>query len=356
MERKAKLYDEKLPDDLEYFDVATLKKRLGYNADYTVFNSPRAVGKSYAGMSLCSELLDKGENCVWERYNMSELSVALETWMGFRPDLEKSTIGKGQGWKLTDPTTGGHIALISWNIAQNAKGLDSAYIYEIKDEFIPERYTNKSRLDTEFADSMSVRKSIIRKYPTRSIYFANCIQWINPYSIAWNIPAVDRGTFLVVRDKFRLGDLEDHRVVLWENIGMTKAMIRRTFHATVAGASSQEEVEEYYRNATKQEYSRIGECPDKTIQLAPLQLMSQDYHMGYRMCDGKMYWTETRPRTDIETYVAEPEYIDIQRKRFRDPSLSPQIERFFNEGRCIFDCAETLVALQRWLFHNRRRI
>ena len=93
-----------------------------------------------------------------------------------------------------------------------------------------------------------------------------------------------------------------------------------------------------------------------SIQLAPLQLMSQDYYMGYRVCNGSMYWTRTRPRTDIETYVSEAAYIDASKKRFRDPSLSPQIEKYFNEGRCIFDSPETLVALQRWLFHNRQRI
>lgn len=356
MERNLKLYDEKLKPELEYFDIDVLKKRLGFNCDYTVFNSPRAVGKSYAGMSLCSEVLDKGDNCVWERYNMSELSVALETWQGFRPDLEKTTIGRGQGWKLTDPTTGGHIALIAWNIAQNAKGLDAPYVYEIKDEFIPERYTQKTRLDTEFNDSMSVRKSIIRGYPTRSIYFANCIQWINPYSIAWGVPPVDRGTYIVIRDTFRLGDLKDTRSILWENIAMTPAMIQRTFHTTVAGARDQREIEEYYRNATKQEYGRIEECPDKTIQLSSIQLMSQDYYLSYRQVGDLLYWTQVKPRTDIETYVSEPEYIDVQKKCFRDPSLSPQIERFFNEGKCVFDSPDSLVALQRWLFHNRKRI
>lgn len=355
MNRKMKIYPENLPPDLEYFDISTLKKRLAHNTDYTIFNSPRAVGKSYAGMSLCSEIIDRGENVVWERYNMSELSVALNTWMSFRPDLEKTTIGKGQGWKL-ESSSGGHVALISWSIAQNAKGLDSPYIYEIKDEFIPERYTNKTRLDTEFADAMSVRKSIIRGYPTRSIYFANNIQWINPYTIAWGVPPVDRGSYLKIIDTFELGELKDTRTILWENIAMTSAMIKRTFHTTVAGAQSQEDVEQYYENATRQEYSRIGTCPDMSIQLAPLQLMSQDYYMGYRVCNGSMYWTRTRPRTDIETYVSEAAYIDASKKRFRDPSLSPQIEKYFNEGRCIFDSPETLIALQRWLFHNRQRI
>ena len=356
MNRKIKVYDENLKPELEYFDIDMLNKRLAFNADYTVFNSPRAVGKTYAGMTKASQILDKGDNVVWERYNMSELSVALETWQDFRPDLEKSTIGRGQGWKLTDPTTGGHVALIAWNIAQNAKGLDSPYIFEFKDEFIPERYTAKTRLDTEFADSMSVRKSIIRGYETRSIYFANCIQWINPYSIAWGVPPVDRGTFIVIKDVFTLGELKDTRTILWENIAMTPAMIERTFHTTVAGATSQEDVESYYRNATKQEYSRIAECPDKSLQLEPLQLMSQGYYMGYRIFEGLMYWTEIKPRHDIETYVAEPEYIDVNKKRFRDPSLSPQIESRFNAGLCVFDCPETLVALQRWLFHNRKRV
>ena len=150
--------------------------------------------------------------------------------------------------------------------------------------------------------------------------------------------------------------ITDRKSVIWENIAMTDAMIERTFHSSVAGAKSEAELQAYYDNATKQEYSRIGVCPDMTIQLAPLQLMSQDYWMGYRVHDGQMYWTKVKPRTDIETYVSEAAYIDASKKRFRDPSLSPQIEKYFNEGRCIFDSPETLVALQRWLFHNRQRI
>ena len=42
--------------------------------------------------------------------------------------------------------------------------------------------------------------------------------------------------------------------------------------------------------------------------------------------------------------------------QYRDPSLSPQIEKFFNAGKCVFDSPDSLVALQRWLFHNRKRI
>lgn len=312
-------------------------------------------------MDLCSEYLDKGLNSVWERYNKVELSTALEAWQEFRPDLRKEVMGQGRGWKLINDNTGAHIALLSWNIAQNAKGLDSAYVWEVKDEFIPERYVQKTRLDTEFDDSMSVRKSVIRKYPTRSIYLANCIQWINPYTIGWGFPPVDRGTALrMVEDMSyttKSGKIiSDRKSVIWENIAMTDAMIERTFHSSVAGARSEAELQAYYDNATKQEYSRIGLCPDMSIQLAPLQLMSQDYWMGYRVHDGQMYWSKTKPRSDIETYVSEAAYIDASKKRFRDPSLSPQIEKYFNEGRCIFDSPETLVALQRWLFHNRQRI
>lgn len=355
-----KVYEMHHPDDEPYYDIGMLKKLLSHNCDYTILSSPRSVGKSFAAMSLCAECLDRGESCVWERYNRSELATALDSWLGFREGLEKETIGNGTGWKLHDPN-GGHIALISWNIPQNAKGLDGAYIWEVKDEFIPESYKQKTRIFSEYADAMSVRKSVIRQYPTRSIYLANCIQWVNPYTTAWRLPPVDVGTAVKASQDYtyesRSGRIfKGTRTIIWENIAMTDAMIARTFQESVAGATSEEELRAYYDNATKQEYSRIEECPDKRIQLEDLQLMTLDYYMGYRIHDGKLYWTQIKPRGDLPVYVSEPDYIDIRHKRFRDPSLSPRLEQYFNSGLCIFDSTETLVALQRWLFNNRRRI
>lgn len=356
-----KIYDCHHDPDLKHWDIGCLKRLLSHNCDFTVASSPRSVGKSFAGMMLCSEVLDRGENVVWSRYNQAELSVALESWMDFRPGMKKSALGKGRGWKLLDEATGGHVALISWNIAQNAKGLDDAYIYEIKDEFIPERYTQKTRIFTEFEDSMSVRKSIIRKYPTRSIYFANCINWINPYTTAWGLPPVDVGYALKSIEDMSYTTksgktFRDTKSIIWENIAMTDAMIARTIHTNVAAVRSEAELKAYYDNATKQEYSRIEECPDKSVQLDTLQLMSQDYYFGYRSYNGCLYWTQIRPRPDREVYVSEPEYIDIKKLHFRDVSLTRQIEDYFNAGLCIFDSADTLVALQRWLFNNRKRI
>ena len=356
MTRKFKLYDEDLKPEDRFYEVSTLKKRLAHNCDYTILSSPRAVGKSYSGMMLCSECLDKGENVVWERYNKVELGIALDEWMKFRPWLTKTTIPNGAGWKLIDETTGGHVALIPWNIAQNSKGLDDAYIWEVKDEFIPVRYTQKTRLDTEFDDAMAVRQSIIRKYPTRSIYFANCIQWINPYSVNWGLPPVDRGTYLKVIDTMEYKGKKDSRSILWENIAMTEGMIERTLHSVISSSRSQEEVDSYFDNATRQEYSRIEECPDLSVQPCHYQMMSQGYYMGYRQFEGTLYWFKTKPRDDIETFVSEPEYIDYERKQFRDPYLARQIEERFNDGHCAFDSPETLVALLRWLYHCRKRI
>ena len=362
MTTKFKLIDAHHPQDEPYWDVKMLKKLLSHNCDYTCATSPRSVGKSFSAMTLAKECVDRGENVVWERYNKVELGLALTTWTDFAPYLKKEAIPNGVGWKLIDESSGGHVALIPWNIPQNAKGLDSAYIWEIKDEFIPESYKQKTRIFTEFDDAMSVRKSIIRKYPTRSIYLANAIQWINPYTTNWQLPPVDVGYALKAVQDFSYTSrssgrtFKDTRTIIWENISMTDAMIERTIHSVAAGARSEAELQAYYDNATKQEYSRIEECPDKSVQLAPLQIMSGDYYMGYRKFDGCLYWTQIRPRPDLEVYVSEPEYIDIGKLHFRDVGLTRQIEQWFNDGRCIFDSPDTLVALQRWLFNNRKRI
>ena len=358
--RTMKVYPARHPDTLAYWDLSCLKKLLSHNADISIVTSPRAYGKSYAAMQLVLEGIRSGENSVWERYNQIEVGAAIEAWRGFAPDLEESRFGKF-GRRFRDPDTGGYVAIIPYSISQSLKGLDDVYKWEIKDEFIPDRYTNKTRLETEFADSMSARKSIKRSNATRSIYMANNINWINPYTIGWTIPAVDRGTLLKISDTFKI-PLDDgstasaKRTIVWENVAATPAIIRRVIQSDAVAAESESELMEYYQNATRQEYGRIGQCPDRSIQLERLQIMTGGYYMGYRGYEGQLYWTRIKPRAGIETYTSDPEYIDPERLQFRDPGLSKRVEGWFNNGRCVFDSPETLTMFQRWLFHNRKRL
>ena len=127
---------------------------------------------------------------------------------------------------FTDPLTDGHIMLYSWNIAQNLKGIDHPFLFNICDEFIPERYTNRTRYDTEFRDWNSCRKSLARSYGVmRSVMLSNCVDWFNPFFVAWDIPPFPKGNIYKDRKKLRVSvegeDFTTERTIVFENVAGT---------------------------------------------------------------------------------------------------------------------------------------
>lgn len=360
MERKIKDYPTIHDPKLAFWDVKCLKKLLSHNADISIATSTRNVGKTRAGMDLSVEVVDKGENVVWERYDKRGLAKTIDTWLSYRPDYKRMSLGDGDGTVLLDECSGGKVYCIPYGLSDNVKGLDIPdLVYEFKDEFIPERYRVKTRLDTEFAASMSVRKTLKRNSGMRSIYLANCIAWQNPYCREWEIGAIDKGITRKFIDKFQVeidGEkYETERVIVWENIAITPAMLARNMRSDVVGMTESELVD-YYNNETQMEYTKIANCPDMSIPLEQIQLMSQGYYMSMRQKDGVLYFVNVNPRKDIPTYVAEPEYVDISIKHFRYPNLCKKFEEYFNMGRCVFDNQKTIMAFQRWLWHNRQKL
>ena len=131
--------------DSEYYTVLDLKLDLSYDADYTVLTSVRNVGKSYSAMQYAYELIKEGKTVLWERYNKDEFSMAVRTWENFTNELK---LVKG-AINTFEHESGGKLLLIQTSIASNIKGYDDALeslpVLEIKDEFLPVRYTNNTR-------------------------------------------------------------------------------------------------------------------------------------------------------------------------------------------------------------------
>lgn len=360
MTREIRDYPTIHDENKAFWDLSCLKKLLSHNADVSIATSTRNVGKTRAAMDLTNEVLERGENVVWERWDRQGLSKTIATWMEFRPDLKKMGMNGADGTVLLDESTGGQIYCIPYGLSDNIKGLDIPdLVWEIKDEFIPEEYRVKTRLDREFNASMSVRKTLKRNSGMRSIYLANCIMWQNPYCWSWEIGPIDKGITRKFIDKTSVTvdgqKYEEQRVIVWENIALTPAMIKRNLRSDML-AMTATEMEQYYDNATKAEYTKIAECPDKSVQPENILLMSNGYYMGYRRYKGNLYFFESKPRNDVSVYVGEPEYIDLGKKHFRYPGLTKQFEEFFNAGKCIFDNAKTIMAFQRWIWHGRQRI
>ena len=345
--------------DSEYYTVLDLKLDLSYDADYTVLTSVRNVGKSYSAMQYAYELIKEGKTVLWERYNKDEFSMAVRTWENFTNELK---LVKG-AIKTFEHESGGKLLLIQTSIASNIKGYDDALeslpVLEIKDEFLPVRYTNNTRFLNEFTDAMEIRKTFKRNSDMRSLYLGNNLNWMNPYTVAWSIPPVNSGEVLKITDTFTIkhGDNEyqSSRSILWHSIKPTQKMLSRIFKNEVS-SMNQGSLNEYFDNQFYKEYESIAKCPDMKIQLSPNEIMSNGYYMNYRVYDGKMYICKIAHDKNKPVYVSEPEYIDIDTNHLRVKAVGKEFETQFDNGRCIFDSMNTYYAFFRWVVNLRKRL
>lgn len=344
----------------EYYTVQDLKLALSYNCDYTVLSSIRNLGKTYSTMQLCIEKMKAGQTVLWERYNRDELKLACKTWENMVQFNKPSSAG---GYlEYTSEDFDGKLLICQTSVV-NIKGYDDIYeklpVFEIKDEFLPVRYLQSKRFLNEYSDAMEIRKTFKRNGPMRSIYLSNCLNWMNPYTVAWDMMPIDTGKARIIIDTYKVNvDDEiftDKRSIYWESVKPTKAMINRILRTEVSSMNV-ESLDEYIDNEFYKEYSKIAKCPDMSIQLENIQFMSEGYYFSYRIYNGRLYFCNVKPKSNVKTYVDERKYIDIDNLHFRYPGLASEYEEHFNNGKCIFDSSKTFMAYQRWLINNRKRV
>lgn len=356
--KKYPSYISKHPS-LEYWDIKCLKYllSLGAKGDIFISNSPRNYGKTYSVVELVKEVLLNGGSIAYGRYNKPELGSSMGDLLNKIDNLVPVKV-EGSQLKFYEYTpTGGRIAFFYWSIAQNVKGTDWPFEYIICDEFIPERYTNKSRYDTEFKDWTSVYKTLARSYNPSVIMLANNIQWINPFYLSWGITPIDKGDIVRFVQYFSINvDGEKYRTsrtVIVENVQATKPIILRNLKQQAISFNSDKEMQNYFDNATRKEYCQIAKCPDANAPLSNIQIMSEGYYMRARGYNGLMYWMKVKQDANLTTITSEPEYIDVRTKTIKNKSVNEGLEDVFNSGLCVFDSTDTLMAFMRFLRHNR---
>lgn len=341
----------------EYFTKFDIEHMLSYDCDYSVVTSIRNLGKSYACMQHCIDLIKDGKTVLWERYNKDEMALACKTWENFAPDL---TYVKSEGIKTyTDEISGGELMIISTSVANNIKGYDADYehlpVLEVKDEFLPVRYNRNDRFINEFREAMEIRKTFKRNGPMRSIYLSNCLNWINPYTINWKIPPVTGGECIKITDTFVYGDLKEQRKILWYSVKPTDAQMKRVMKTEVSSMNIAS-FDEYFNNAFYKEYDVFGKCPDMSKSLSKQELMTEGYYMNYRSYNGRFYIQRVQHERNKIVFVSEPQYVDFEIRHFRDKQLSTMFESYFNAGVLVFDTSETYYAFLRWIINSRKQL
>ena len=354
-----KYYDAHLPKNKLYWDVRDAKRMLSFHCDINNPMSPRNYGKSYALRSLSKEYMDKGEIVGWGRYSKQEMQKAISAWQSFDPTLEKSKDDLGN-IILMDPCTEGRVMFFYWKNAHNNRDTDYPFALLTYDEIVPPRYTEKPRLDTEFDDWYDTDTSFSRSYNPEKFLICNNIVWQNPFYLQWEIEPFGKGKMQKSTSSFNVemesGNFSVESSTLIWNVAGTDAIIQRNIQQQALKFRTDSEMQAYYDNQMNQEYTTIAKCPSKQTQLEQVQIMSLGYYMGYRRYNGMLYFCKVKPNFDVETYVSEPAYIDINKKHYRYDAFNKEFEDYFNLGICAFDSAQTLNAFFRWMRHNRQRV
>lgn len=359
MQRKVEKVKAQEPQT-EYYSKFDLEIDLSFNTDYTVLTSVRNIGKSYSAMQYALSLIEQGKTVLWERYTKDEFAMSVRAWENFAPDLKNI---KGKIKNLIDEESGGELIIIQTSVANNIKGYDNSLeklpVLEVKDEFLPVRYTNNTRFINEFTEAMEIRKTFKRNGNMRSLYLGNNLNWLNPYTIGWNMPLVQNGERIKVTDTFNINkedvDISAQRTILWHSIKPTQKMLTRIFGHEIASLNKTD-LNEYFDNGFYKEYDAFGKCPDMRTPLAPYEIMSQGYYIGIRIYDGKMYMCKVNHNANAEVYVSEPEYIDYENNHIRMKSVGREFENRFDGGLCIFDNMNTYYAFFRWIVNIRKRL
>lgn len=110
----------------------------------------------------------------------------------------------------------------------------------------------------------------------------------------------------------------------------------------------------YFDNQFKQTYAQIGRCPDMKLSPEDWQIMTTGETLRARKIGNMYYWHRVKKlQSGIDTYVAEPDYVDVMNRRYRAGNLASDLVQEFNDGNFYFDVPESLHIFYRWVRHSR---
>lgn len=336
------------------------KKLLSHNANISWSQSIRNLGKSYDAMRLVRKTVEKGRNCVWNRWDRNETEIAKAEFMRYNVDdkYTEYNIKNSPASYIQDNDSGCSIYFMPVKQASSLKGLDIPKIkWMVYDECIPEFYDIKTRRDIEFDKFMSLYKTLKRDTQDfRALLMCNVIDWFNGYTRAWEISPFDAGiirTFIkdVVVDID--GEIyKSSQKIAFENVKPSKAMIQRNLEDEILKGNT-DFVKAYYANKASKEYNMIAQCPNLNIPLEPMQWRRGNIYISYRVHGGYCYFVETKPR-DIATDVFSPG--DIGHREMRRPSIGTWLEELINSGKACFSNGHVYNTVIGGIWDYRKRI
>lgn len=353
---KIKTFKHEFKSDVEF---ATLDALLSHDANISWCQSIRDTGKSFDARQKCNKAISLGFNCVWLRWERSELGVAIDSWKKQHKDyIEVKTKGMGQ---LNPPyktlqKEGSECGITFCAVKDSDITKDiqiSKLKYIVYDECVPINYRIRTRRDTEYNKLMDIYDSLVRISPNvKLILLCNVIDWFNPYTQAWQITPFEAGYIKVFIKQFDTINGKITRIIAFENLKPSAKMLERCANHAKMRFSTQEELDDYLTSCASREYSLIEACPDKSVPLSDLQFRRGKRYYSFRVYNGVYYFIETGKR-DVDTDVFG--YAKNSHLEGRHPEYGKVIEMLINKGKARFENGHVFNEILNGLADYRAR-
>lgn len=318
-----------------------MQKLLSHNADISVAQSIRDLGKSHDAFAVVKKSAAKGRNTVITRWEIGELEhvehdVFQESEIVSKdnPDGIWKKCGVSQSaWFFERKDNGAQVWFMSTKASNKNKGTDIRNLdWWFYDEFIPEIYDTQTRRLQEFDRFVSMYWTLVRNNKRfRVIMACNTITWFNGYYDAWNVRPFPAGYIVKQHIDIDLDGIRRTLTIAIENVKPTRAMLERI--AKNEAVKGRKFSAAYFDNATGDNTGFIATCPDPTAPLYNGQWLFMKRCYSFRYVGGLYWWVECAKR-DVATYTTSKS--DVGPGVIRDRQMGRTFDTLYDTGQMRF--------------------
>lgn len=353
---RRRLYPCIHPDTDVYY---VMQKLLSHNADISIAQSIRDLGKSHDAYAVLKKSAENGRNSVISRWEITELEHVehdvfelSEIHSKDNPDglWQKNGVSKST-WFYERIDNHAQIWFMSTKASNKNKGTDIKKLdWWFYDEFIPEIYDSQTRRVQEFDRFVSMYWTLIRNNTRfRVIMCCNAITWFNGYYDAWNIKPFMPGHIMKQMIDIDIDGVKRTLTIAIENVRPTRAMIERI--AKNEAVKGRRFDAAYFDNLTNDNTAFIKSCPDPKVPFFNGQWVFLKRIYTYRYHDGLYWWSETSKR-DVPTYTTSKSDVGVD--VIRDRQMGRTFDILYDRGVMRFDTGNVEQAVLSMIWAGRQ--